>query len=91
MPTFLERAKEVIVTQTEGVRGSRPANAWERSLLHYAKDLHDKKVDTVTTAEVMAVLKPIWLTKAPTRPAKTPLQPPAGCISTVSQASHERQ
>jgi integrase len=66
MPTFLERAREVIATQTEGLRGKRPAYAWERTLLCYAEPLHDRRIDAITTADVMAVLKPIWLTKAPT-------------------------
>jgi integrase len=66
VPTFLERAKEVIATQTEGLKGARPAYAWERSLLHFAKPLHDKKVDAITTEDVVAVLRPIWLTKRPT-------------------------
>jgi integrase len=65
-PTFLERAKEVIPVQTEGLKGGRSVYQWERSLLHFAKPLHDKKVCDITSADVVAVLSPIWLTKAPT-------------------------
>ena len=65
-PTFLERAKEVIPVQTEGQRSPRAVYNWERSLLHFAKPLHDKKVTDIVTADVVAVLTPIWLKKAPT-------------------------
>jgi integrase len=67
MPTFLERAKEVIKTQTEGVKNEkREVYNWERSLLHFAKDLHDKRVDAITSNDVKKVLDPIWLKKMPT-------------------------
>lgn len=66
VPTFLERAKEVIPVQTEGLKSPRAVYAWERSLYHFAKPLHHKKVDAITSADVVAVLAPIWLTKAPT-------------------------
>jgi integrase len=69
IPSFLERAKEVIATETEGLTGAKLDRAkrnWERSLLHFAKPLHDRKVDAVETEDVVAVLKPIWLVKKPT-------------------------
>jgi integrase len=66
IPTFLERAKEVIPVQTEGAKDPRAVYVWERSLLHYAKALHDKPVNTITTADVAKVLAPIWQAKPPT-------------------------
>jgi integrase len=69
MPTFLERAKEVIPVQTEGCKSPRAVYHWERSLLHFAKALHDKPINTITSADVVAVLAPIWLTKKSTAKA----------------------
>jgi hypothetical protein len=67
MPTFLERAREVIPVQTASAKNvAREIYKWERSLLHYAKPLHDKPVDTIEAEDVTAVLAPIWLKKAPT-------------------------
>jgi integrase len=66
VPTFLERAKEVIAEQTKDAKGKRPAYPWERSLLHFAKPLHGLLVTAITTEDVKKVLDPIWLTKKPT-------------------------
>ena len=69
VPSFLDRAKEVIATQTDGMTGEKKDRAvyiWQRSLLHYAVKLHDKKVDAIATADVTEVLHPIWLDKKPT-------------------------
>lgn len=67
VPTFLERAREVIPVQTASAKNvAREVYKWERSLLHYAKPLHDKLVDAIETEHVTAVLAPIWLEKAPT-------------------------
>lgn len=66
IPTFLQRATEVIPVQAAGAKSPRAVYQWERSLLHFAKPLHDKPVNTITSADVTAVLAPIWLTKIPT-------------------------
>ncbi len=66
MPTFLERAREVIPVQTAGAKSPRAAYQWERSLLQYAQPLHDMPINTIKSADVTAVLAPIWLTKIPT-------------------------
>jgi integrase len=66
VPTFAERAAEVIPVQTAGQKCQRAVYQWERSLLHYAAPLSDKPVNAITTADVVAVLQPIWLKKPPT-------------------------
>lgn len=66
MPTFLERAREVIPIQTASAKSPRAVYQWERSLIHFAKPLHDKPINAVTSADVAAVLAPIWIVKIPT-------------------------
>lgn len=66
VPTFAQRAKEVIPVQTATAKCKRAVYQWERSLFHFAAPLADKKVDEITTADVVAILTPIWLDKPPT-------------------------
>ena len=69
MPTFLERALEVIPVQVEGARDEAKARTkyyWERSLLRYAQGLHHLPINEITTQDVTCVLAPIWTTKAVT-------------------------
>ena len=68
VPTFEEAAEKVIAmhepTRKDGVRS---AAIWRSSLRDYAMPQIGKKtVDTITTADVMAVLVPIWSTKRET-------------------------
>ena len=68
IPTFEEAARTVIEIHTPTWRnGGRSAGQWESSLRQYAfPRLGAKCVDTITTADVMAVLVPIWTDKAET-------------------------
>ena len=64
-PTFAEAAKEVIklhaASRTE--RGTS-AGQWSSSLRTYAiSSLGENNVDSISTADVMAALEPIWNTK----------------------------
>ena len=67
-PTFREAADKVIAIHRAGWRpGSKSESQWRASLRDYAMPhLADKRVDEITTADVMAVLLPIWSSKAET-------------------------
>ena len=65
IPTFGEFAKSVIEAQTVGVSDEHAAQ-WRTSLATYASALNDKRVDAITTADILAVLSPIWTTKGET-------------------------
>ena len=68
VPTFAKAAETVIAIHAENWRpGSRSEQGWRSSLRDYAMPrLGDKRVDAVTTGDVMAVLLPIWSTKRET-------------------------
>ena len=66
VPTFGEMADEVRETLSAGFRNEKHKAQWKSTLETYAAPLRDKPVDTVTTDDVLAVLKPIWTTKPET-------------------------
>ena len=68
IPTFEEAARTVIEIHKPTWRdGGRSAEQWESSLRQYAfPRLGARAVDTITSADVMAVLLPIWTEKAET-------------------------
>ena len=68
IPTFADAAERVInLHEPTWKHGARSAKIWRSSLREYAYPrLADRKVDTITPADIMAVLTPIWTTKAET-------------------------
>ena len=68
VPTFEEAADKVIaIHETTWKDGARSAAIWRSSLRDYVMpQLGRKTVDQITTADVMAVLVPIWGTKRET-------------------------
>ena len=68
VPTFEEAAEKVIAMHEPTWKdGARSAAIWRSSLRDYAMpQLGKKTVDAITTADVMAVLVPIWSTKRET-------------------------
>jgi integrase len=66
VPTFGEMADEVREALSVGFRNEKHKAQWKSSLTSYAAQLSNKPVDTVTTDDVLAVLKPIWTTKPET-------------------------
>ena len=68
IPIFEDAARTVIEIHKPTWRdGGKSAGQWEASLRQYAfPRLGAKRVDTITTADVMAVLLPIWTAKAET-------------------------
>jgi integrase len=66
IPTFGEMADDVREALSAGFRNEKHKAQWKSTLETYAAPLRAKPVDTITTDDVLAVLKPIWTTKAET-------------------------
>jgi integrase len=66
IPTFGEMADGVRETLSAGFRNEKHKAQWKSTLETYAAPLRAKPVDTITTDDVLAVLKPIWTIKAET-------------------------
>jgi len=66
IPTFGEMADDVRETISAGFRNEKHKAQWKSTLDTYAAPLRAKPVDTITTDDVLAVLKPFWVTKAET-------------------------
>jgi integrase len=65
IPTFGAFAETVTETMTAGA-GDVHRKQWRTSLAAYAGAIRDKRVDQITTEDVLAVLKPIWQQKPET-------------------------
>ena len=67
IPTFAEAAERVIELRAPSWSSERHATQWRESLrLHAFPRLEDHSIDIINTADVLAVLEPIWNTKAET-------------------------
>jgi integrase len=66
VPSFGEMADQVREALSEGFRSARHKAQWKSTLATYAAPLRDKPVDTVSTVDVLAILKPIWTAKPET-------------------------
>ena len=67
IPTFAEAAEAVIVSQRAGWRDNRSEAQWRASLRDYVfPRLGARRVDLITTGDVLAVLEPAWHSKAET-------------------------
>ena len=63
-PTFGAMADEFIAAHEPSWRSGKHAWQWKQTLGQYAAPLRDTPVNEVATADVLAVLKPLW-TRAP--------------------------
>ena len=67
VPTFAQANETVIAIHAESWKSDRSESQWRASMRDYVLPrLARKRVDTVTTADVMAVLLPIWSAKRET-------------------------
>ena len=67
VPTFAQACETVIAIHAQNWKGGKNERQWRASLRDYAMPkLAPKRVDAITTADVMAVLLPIWSTKRQT-------------------------
>ena len=66
VPTFGELADQVARDLADGFRNDKHKAQWAMTLKVYAAPLREKPVDSLTTEDVLAVLRPIWLEKPET-------------------------
>jgi integrase len=66
VPTFGELADQVARDLADGFRNDKHKAQWMMTLTVYAAPLREKPVDSITTEDVLAVLRPIWLKKPET-------------------------
>ena len=66
IPTFGEMADSVRESLSAGFRNEKHTAQWKSTLETYAAPLRAKPVDTITTDDILAVLKPIWTLKQET-------------------------
>jgi integrase len=66
VPTFGEMADQVREALVAGFRNEKHKAQWKSTLAVYAASLENKPVDAIGTDDVLAVLTPIWQTKAET-------------------------
>jgi len=66
IPTFGEAADAFIAAQSPSWRNAKHRYQWAMTLSEYAAPLRAKLVNEIDTADVLAVLKPIWQEKAET-------------------------
>jgi integrase len=58
---FFEFAEELRLEKQQGFKNNAHKAKWKRTVHVHAKPLHKKRVDLITTDDVLDVLKPIWL------------------------------
>lgn len=66
VPKFGELADTVTADLSAGFRNAKHRAQWKMTLEVYAAPLRGKPVDTIDTADVLAVLKPLWTEKPET-------------------------
>ena len=66
VPTFGTFADHVANELSAGFRSAKHATQWTTTLSTYAAPLRDKPVAEIDTADVLTVLRPIWLEKPET-------------------------
>ena len=66
IPTFGEMADSVCEALSAGFRNEKHKAQWKSTLVTYAAPLRTKPVDTITTDDILTVLKPIWTLKRET-------------------------
>jgi integrase len=65
--TFRDVADEYIAAHRAGWRSAKHGQQWENTLAMYVYPMiGNKAVDTITTEDVLGILKPIWTAKAET-------------------------
>lgn len=66
IPTLGEAAEQLITDLAPGWRSPKTAPHWRRSFQTHAKSIASKRVDRITTEDVLTVLRPLWTTKSET-------------------------
>lgn len=63
VPTFGSVADDLVATVTSASKNEKHKAQWKMTLEEYARPLRSKRVDDITTIDVLNVLKPIWQEK----------------------------
>ena len=63
VPTVAEALEKAIEARQQHWRNPRTAKAWRSSVHNHAAAIVDRRVDQVSTADVLAVLNPVWTAK----------------------------
>ena len=66
VPTFGVMALAHVETHEAGWRSPKHRQQWRQTLTQFCQPIWSMPVDQVTTADVLAVLKPLWTTKSVT-------------------------
>jgi integrase len=61
VPTFGEMANEVVASLEAAWRNPKHRDQWRMTLSRYCAPIREIPVDTITTDQVLSVLKPLWL------------------------------
>lgn len=64
--TFRTVALDLIALREAGWKNEKHRAQWRSTLKTYAKPIWDKPVDAISVDDVLAILRPIWMTKADT-------------------------
>jgi integrase len=65
-PPFLKFALDCVREWTPGWVNKKHTSQWLMTISVYAEPLHNKRIDAITTADVVAALRPIWYSKEET-------------------------
>jgi integrase len=65
-PTFASVASDYVRQHSAGWKSAKHTTVWLNSLTTHAAAIWNKPVDSITRADVLAVLSPIWTTKPET-------------------------
>lgn len=66
VPTFGEVADDLIASKSSALKSDKSIARWKRAIATHAGALRPLAVNVVETRDVLAVLKPIWASKAET-------------------------
>jgi integrase len=66
VPTFGDEVDDFITAMAPQFRNAKHLDQWKMTLKVYGAPLRSKRVDEISTVDVLEVLKPIWLTKPET-------------------------
>ena len=64
--TFGQIAEDFFATHESSWRNAKHAREWHTTLVTYAASLWDTPIDQVDTQSVLAILRPLWISKSTT-------------------------
>jgi|CXWL01.1.fsa_nt_gi integrase len=66
IPTFGEFADELVETLAAGFTNPKHIDQWRMTIRRHAAPLRDKPVNTISTPDVLEVLRPLWISRPET-------------------------